>query len=225
MHAGHAQHVTPASERVACRVMQVADAPPSPGSPVGDASSQQPDYEGTEVESQPRGNLPPLHLDQRDSASGADSGVFENLRLVVRSLVRSAVSEEQDVCARLVAGLRRRLWFNDDDAARVEIDPFRRIIEEHRERSFEETEDLFLNRLTVAATRAARVIAPEVRLGAAQRGESAKLDEPTRWLLRLPRGTAPASRPSHQHSVWAGGVAGVRGHVPGIGGDDFGAAA
>jgi hypothetical protein len=45
---------------------------------------------------------------------------------------------------------------------------------------------IFLNRLMVAATCAARRIAPDARLGAAQRDKPPKLDEPTRWLLRIP---------------------------------------
>lgn len=131
-------------------------------------------------------------LDQRDSmargrhAAGDDSRVFEGLCLVVRSLLRSAVSEEQDVCASIVADLQRRSWLNDHDAARGQVETFRRLTEKHRERSFENAEDLFLNRLTVAATRTPRGVAPQVRLGRAQRGELPKLDHPSRWLLRVP---------------------------------------
>ena len=57
---------------------------------------------------------------------------------------RRAVGEEEDLLVGLVPRLHRRARVDGDDAARLDVDALRRILEQQRERPAERHEDLFL---------------------------------------------------------------------------------
>ena len=80
---------------------------------------------------------------------------------------RRAVGEEENLVVRLVARLHRRAGVDGDDAARLDVDALRRIVEQERERSAQRHEDLFLHRIDVAPAAHVRRIAPHAgaRLG------------------------------------------------------------
>src|ERR1700719_3117275 len=76
---------------------------------------------------------------------------------------RSAVGEEEDLVAGLVAWLERRAGVDDDDSARLDIDPLPRLAEQHRQRAAQWDEALLLIGVEVPPSARMRRITPHPR--------------------------------------------------------------
>ena len=73
---------------------------------------------------------------------------------------RRAVDEDEDLLAGLVPHLQRRARVDDDDPARLDVDPLPWLAEEHRQRAAQGDEDLLLIRVEVPPTARVRRVAP-----------------------------------------------------------------
>ena len=89
------------------------------------------------------------------------AGVVEEVGACL--LRRRAVDEQHELLVTLVPYLQRRHRLDRDDARRRQVEPLRRVAEQHRQRAGDDDEDLLLRVILVPPPARVRRLAPHAR--------------------------------------------------------------
>jgi hypothetical protein len=95
----------------------------------------------------------------------------------VLALGRVAVGVDEQIVVAVVHALERRTRVDANQPASGHVLTLRRLAKVHRQRPREDDEGLFLERMLVAASLRARLVAPDVRARVGEAGQLAQLGD------------------------------------------------